>query len=413
MSGFNTLWLPGTDHAGIATQMIVEKELKRTEGVSRHDLGREEFLRRVWTWKEKYGSRIGEQHQALGAALDWQRERFTMDEGLSRGGARGLRAPPRGGARLPREEAHQLVPGLPHRALGPRGRARGAHAGELWSFAYPLADGSGEIVVATTRPETMLGDTAVAVHPDDERYRAMIGKNVRHPLTGREFPIVADAILVDPEFGTGAVKVTPAHDFNDFETGKRHGLEQINGDRRGRPDERRRRAGRGARSLRGAQEGEGAPRRAGARPGREAPRPPARPLPALAPSSSRSSPTSGSSGSSRSREAGHRGGGAGEDAVRPRAVDEHLHGVDANIHDWCISRQLWWGHQIPAWYCPDGHVTVARDARRTPGAGRAGAPSSAGRGRARHLVLVGALAVLDDGLAGGDARRSGPSTRRR
>ena len=233
MSGFNTLWLPGTDHAGIATQMIVEKELKKTEKKSRHDLGREEFLRRVWAWKEKYGSRIGEQHQALGASLDWERERFTMDEGLSRAVREVFVRLHEEGLDLPREEAHQLVPRLPHRALRPRGRARGGRTrASSGRFAYPLveperADGPPEIVVATTRPETMLGDTAVAVHPDDERYRALVGKKVRHPLTGREFPIVADAILVDPEFGTGAVKVTPAHDFNDFETGKRHGLEQL------------------------------------------------------------------------------------------------------------------------------------------------------------------------------------------
>jgi valyl-tRNA synthetase len=224
MSGFNTLWLPGTDHAGIATQMIVEKELKRTEKKSRHDLGREEFLRRVWAWKEKYGSRIGEQHKALGASLDWERERFTMDEGLSRA-VREVFVRLHEEGLIYREK--KLINWCPdcHTALSDlEVEHEEAHAGELWSFAYPLADGSGEIVVATTRPETMLGDTAVAVHPDDERYRAMVGKKVRHPLTQREFPIIADAILVDPKFGTGAVKVTPAHDFNDFETGKRHGL---------------------------------------------------------------------------------------------------------------------------------------------------------------------------------------------
>ncbi|HEY6100932.1 MAG TPA: class I tRNA ligase family protein, partial [Anaeromyxobacter sp.] len=227
MSGFNTLWLPGTDHAGIATQMIVEKELKKTEKKSRHDLGREEFLRRVWAWKQKFGSRIGEQHKALGAALDWERERFTMDEGLSRAVREVF-------VRLHEEglvyREKKLINWCPecHTALSDlEVEHEEDHHGQLWSFAYPAADGSTEIVVATTRPETMLGDTAVAVHPDDERYRGMVGKKVRHPLTGREFPIIADAILVDPKFGTGAVKVTPAHDFNDFETGKRHGLEQI------------------------------------------------------------------------------------------------------------------------------------------------------------------------------------------
>src|SRR5512140_2721775 len=227
MSGFNVLWLPGTDHAGIATQMIVEKELQRTEGKSRHDLGRAEFLRRVWAWKEKYGSRIGEQHEALGASLDWVRERFTMDEGLSRAVREVF-------VRLHEEglvyRERKLINWCPdcRTALSDlEVTYEEAHAGELWSFAYPLSDGSGEIVVATTRPETMLGDTAVAVHPEDERYRAMVGKNVRHPITGREFPVIADAILVDPKFGTGAVKVTPAHDVNDFEVGKRHGLEML------------------------------------------------------------------------------------------------------------------------------------------------------------------------------------------
>ncbi|HYG69024.1 MAG TPA: class I tRNA ligase family protein, partial [Anaeromyxobacteraceae bacterium] len=230
MSGFNTLWLPGTDHAGIATQMIVEKELQKTEGKSRHDLGREAFLRRVWTWKEKYGSRIGEQHQALGASLDWARERFTMDEGLSRAVREVF-------VRLYEEgliyREKKLINWCPrcHTALSDlEVTHEEAHQGELWSFAYPLAEPAGErteIVVATTRPETMLGDTAVAVHPDDARYRDVVGKKVRHPITGREIPIVADAILVDPAFGTGAVKVTPAHDFNDFEVGKRHGLELV------------------------------------------------------------------------------------------------------------------------------------------------------------------------------------------
>jgi valyl-tRNA synthetase len=229
MSGFNTLWLPGTDHAGIATQMIVEKELKKTEKKSRHDLGREEFLRRVWAWKEKYGSRIGEQHQALGASLDWERERFTMDEGLSRAVREVFVRLHEEGLVYREKKLINWCPDCRTALSDLEVEHEEAHAGELWSFAYPLVEPGPvtEIVVATTRPETMLGDTAVAVHPDDERYRALVGKQVRHPLTGRHLPIVADAILVDPKFGTGAVKVTPAHDFNDFEVGKRHGLEQL------------------------------------------------------------------------------------------------------------------------------------------------------------------------------------------
>ncbi len=228
MSGFNVCWLPGIDHAGIATQMVVERELQKREKKSRHDLGREEFLRRVWAWKEESGGRIALQHRALGASLDWDRLRFTMDEQSSR---------------AVREAFVRLYEdGLLYRAerlinwCVKDGTALSdlevdheeGVKGELYRFAYPLADGSGEIVVATTRPETMLGDTAIAVHPDDGRYRAMVGKNVRHPIVGRELPIVADAELVDPKFGTGAVKVTPAHSFEDFESGKRHQLPLIN-----------------------------------------------------------------------------------------------------------------------------------------------------------------------------------------
>src|ERR1700694_1227797 len=228
MSGFNACWLPGIDHAGIATQMVVERELQKKEGKSRHDLGREEFLRRVWAWKEQQGNRIAQQHRALGASLDWDRERFTMDEQSSR---------------AVREAFVRLYQdGLLYRAerlinwCVKDGTALSdlevdheeGVKGELYRFAYPLADGSGEIVVATTRPETMLGDTAIAVHPDDPRYQKLVGKNVRHRILGREVPIIADAELVDPKFGTGAVKVTPGHSFEDFEVGKRHNLPLIN-----------------------------------------------------------------------------------------------------------------------------------------------------------------------------------------
>ena len=182
MSGFNALWLPGTDHAGIATQMVVEKELQRTEKKSRHDLGRAEFLRRVWAWKEKYGSRIGEQHEALGASLDWQRERFTMDEGLSRAVREVFVRLHEEGLIYREKKLINWCPRLPHRALRPRGRARGGRTrASCGASPTRWPTGAGEIVVATTRPETMLGDTAVAVHPDDERYRALVGKKVRHP----------------------------------------------------------------------------------------------------------------------------------------------------------------------------------------------------------------------------------------
>ena len=224
MQGHKTLWLPGTDHAGIATQMVVERDLLKTEKKSRHDLGRAEFLKRVWEWKRAYGSRITNQLRVLGCSLDWTRERFTMDEQLSRSVLEVF-------VRLHEEgliyRAERLVNWCPrcHTALSDLevDHDEGIQ-GELWSFAYPLAEGGGEIVVATTRPETMLGDTAVAVHPDDGRYKHLIGKHVRHPILGYRIPIIGDAVLVDPKFGTGAVKVTPAHDFNDFETGRRHKL---------------------------------------------------------------------------------------------------------------------------------------------------------------------------------------------
>jgi len=364
MSGYNVLWLPGTDHAGIATQMIVEKEIQKTEKKSRHDLGRAEFLRRVWAWKEKYGSRIGEQHQALGASLDWQRERFTMDEGLSRAVREVF-------VRLHEE-------GLVYRAerlINWCTRCRTAlsdlevtyeegHRGELWSFAYPLADGSGEIVVATTRPETMLGDTAVAVHPEDERYRGVVGRKVRHPILQREFPVVADAVLVDPTFGTGAVKVTPAHDFNDFEVGRRHGLPMpsVIG-----PDGRMTAAA-GPLAGKDRFEARREVKRIIGEMGLDRGATPHQ-LPLgrcqrcdtiLEPMISKQWFVKIEPLARPAIEAVEQG--------RTRFVPEqwanNYMGWMRNIHDWCISRQLWWGHQVPAWYCPDGHATVAREAPR-------------------------------------------------
>src|SRR5438270_2844109 len=227
MSGYNALWMPGIDHAGIATQMVVERELQRTEKKTRHDLGRAEFVRRVWRWKEEYGNRIAQQHRVLAASLECARERFTMDEQSSRAVREAfVRLHDKGLLYRAERLIHWCV--KDRTALSDLEVEHEVHAqAELHKFAYPLEDGSGEIVVATTRPETMLGDTAVAVHPDDERYKAMIGKKVRHPLLDRTFPIIADALLVDPKFGTGAVKVTPAHSFEDFEAGLRNKLPQL------------------------------------------------------------------------------------------------------------------------------------------------------------------------------------------
>src|SRR5690606_7777617 len=224
MDGYDTLWVPGTDHASIATQNVVERQLAQ-QGTDRHAIGREKFLERTFAWKSEVGPYIIAQLQRLGAGCDWTRERFTMDEGLSR---------------AVREVFVRLFEdGLIYRgrrlinwccrcgtALSDIEVEHEDTQGHLWHLRYPLLDGDGEVVVATTRPETMLGDTAVAVHPEDERYRALVGKRVRLPIVGREIPIIADE-HVDREFGSGVVKITPAHDFDDFEIGRRHGLEMV------------------------------------------------------------------------------------------------------------------------------------------------------------------------------------------
>ncbi len=221
MDGYDTLWVPGTDHAGIATQNVVEKQLAK-EGLTRHDLGREKFLERVWEWKEQYGHRIITQLKRLGCSCDWSRLRFTMDKGLSRAVREVF-------VRLWEEgliyRGDYIINWCPrcHTALADIEVEHEPTQGHLWYIRYPLVDGTGYVVVATTRPETMLGDTAVAVNPEDERYRHLIGQKIKLPLLGREIPIIADK-EVDPEFGTGAVKVTPAHDFADFEMAKRHRL---------------------------------------------------------------------------------------------------------------------------------------------------------------------------------------------
>ena len=225
MCGSNTLWQPGTDHAGIATQMVVERQLN-ANGTSRTELGREKFIERVWDWKEHSGNTISGQLERLGSSVDWSRERFTMDEGLSDAVREVF-------VRLYDEgliyRGKRLVNWDPvlHTAVSDLEVISEEENGHLWHMRYPLTDGSGHLVVATTRPETMLGDTAVAVHPDDERYQKHIGKTVTLPLCNREIPVIADD-YVDPEFGSGCVKITPAHDFNDYDMGKRHDLPMIN-----------------------------------------------------------------------------------------------------------------------------------------------------------------------------------------
>jgi len=225
MQGCRTLWQPGMDHAGIATQMVVER-LLNTEGTSRRDLGREKFVERVWQWKEESGGQIQKQTRRLGASVDWQHERFTMDDGLSKAVREVF-------VKLHEEgliyRGKRLVNWDPvlHTALSDLEVLSADEDGHLWHFRYPLASGEGHLVVATTRPETMLGDSAVAVHPDDERYKDIVGQEIVLPVVGRRIPIIADD-YVDPEFGTGCVKITPAHDFNDYEIGKRHDLPMFN-----------------------------------------------------------------------------------------------------------------------------------------------------------------------------------------
>jgi valyl-tRNA synthetase len=226
MSGFEALWLPGTDHAGIATQTVVERQLKK-EGLTRHDLGREAFIERVWKWKKTSGDRIGLQTRRMGASLDWTRERFTMDEGLSKAVREVF-------VRLFEQgliyQDDRLVNWDPvtQTVLSDLEVEAEEEDGMLWHIAYPVTGSDERIVVATTRPETLLGDTAVAIHPDDPRYTHLHGKTVDLPLTGRAIPIVCDGVAVDMTFGSGAVKITPAHDFNDFEVGKRHFVETEN-----------------------------------------------------------------------------------------------------------------------------------------------------------------------------------------
>ena len=359
MKGFNALWMPGTDHAGIATQVVVERELAK-EGLKRHEMGRAEFLKRVWAYKEKNGNRILEQLKGLGASLDWPRLRFTMDEVCSRAVLEAF-------VRLHEVgliyRGHRLINWCPRclTALSNEEVEHEDHQGELWSFAYPI-DGGGEIVVATTRPETMLGDTAVAVHPEDERYRDVVGRTITHPFTGHTFKVVADG-YVDREFGTGAVKITPAHDFIDFEMAARLGLDKINiltddahinehGAQFAGLDRFAARA-----AVKKAIEEKGLFR--GRKDHLLAIGTCQRCSTVVEPYLSwqwfvKSKPLA---------EAAQQAVKAGRTRILPELWRKTWdHWMD-NIQDWCISRQLWWGHQIPAWYCQDCHeVIVARSA---------------------------------------------------
>jgi valyl-tRNA synthetase len=350
MQGHEVLWMPGTDHAGIATQNVVERQIER-EGTDRHALGRDKFVERVWQWKEEYGGTIINQLKRLGCSCDWERERFTMDEGCSLAVRTVFKALYDEGLIYRDKYIINWCPRC-HTALSDIEVEHKEKSHHLWYMRYPLEDGSGAVVVATTRPETMLGDTAVAVHPVDSRYADMVGKMAILPLVGRRIPIITDK-FVDPEFGTGAVKVTPAHDPNDFEIGLRHDLEQVNilnpdatiNENGGKYAGMDRYTARGAvvadleaqgmlekieeyhhsvgRCYRCATEVE---------------------------------PYLSTQWFVRMKELAR----AGIDAVRegritftPGRWEKIYFEWMENIRDWCISRQLWWGHRIPVWYCDD------------------------------------------------------------
>jgi valyl-tRNA synthetase len=361
MQGRNALWVPGMDHAGIATQNVVERQLA-AEHLSRDALGREKFIERVWRWKAQSGGTIVQQLKRLGASCDWSRERFTMDEGLSAAVREVF-------VRLHEEgliyRGERLINWCP-RCLTALSDIEVEHedvAGKLYTITYPLADGSGDaLTVATTRPETMLGDTAVAVHPEDERFNRFIGRRVALPLTDRQIPVVGDPILVDREFGTGAVKITPAHDFNDFEAGERHGLPRLAVfDHQARLDAAKLVAARVEASVIDAV--------------RDLPVTKARPKieavlgergalvkvephkmavgkcyrcktvvePYLSPQwFVKIKPLA---------EPAIRAVEDGRIRIIPEGWVNNYLGWMRDIKDWCISRQIWWGHQIPAWYC--------------------------------------------------------------
>ena len=361
MQGYNVLWMPGTDHAGIATQNVVERQLA-AEGKNRHDLGREAFIERVWKWKAESGGQIIGQLKRLGASCDWERERFTMDEGLSKA-VRTVFVKLYEDGLIYR--ANRLINWCPrcHTALSDIEVEHEDHKGHLWHIRYPVAGEPGRfVVVATTRPETMLGDTAVAVHPEDERYSDLVGKMVILPLLGREIPIIADE-YVERDFGTGVVKITPAHDFNDFEVGLRHGLDKINVlDESGNINA----AGHqyegmdrfAARTRIVAElEAEGLLEKIEDHPmsvgGCYRCKTVVEPYLSLqwyvkvAPLAERALDAVKS----------------GKTRILPKQWENTYYDWMENIRDWCISRQIWWGHRIPAWFCDHcGEVNVAMEA---------------------------------------------------
>ncbi|MBQ9511365.1 MAG: valine--tRNA ligase [Clostridia bacterium] len=358
MQGFCTLWVPGTDHAGIATQIKVEEMLRKEKGLSRYDLGREKFTELVWDWKNKYGNRICEQIKALGSSCDWSRLRFTMDENLSAAVKKVFVSLYNEGLIYRGFRISNICPRC-ETALSDAEVEHSDKEGAFWHIRYPFADGTGEIIVATTRPETMLGDTAVAVNPDDERYKNVIGKKLILPIVGREIPVIADE-YVEKDFGTGAVKITPAHDPNDFEVGARHGLDNIivinskgkiteEGGKYAGLDRYEARkqlvadleAGGYLVKVEKYTHAVGHCCRCGT---------------VVEPIASRQWFVKMGSLAEKAIEVVESGD---IDFIPDRFSKIYMNWMKG-IHDWCISRQLWWGHRIPAYYCDDcGEMVVS------------------------------------------------------
>jgi valyl-tRNA synthetase len=370
MQGYEVLWLPGMDHAGIATQTLVERHLRATEGKSRQDYGREEFLAKVWQWKEEYGGKILGQMRRLGDGVDWSRERFTMDEGLSRAVGTIFKRLYDEGLIYRAERLVNWSPAL-RSAISDIEVDYSDVEGELVSMRYGAADedAGDSIVVATTRVETMLGDTAVAVHPDDERYAHLVGTEIEHPITGRRIPVIADD-YVDPSFGTGAVKITPAHDPNDFEMGRRHRLPMPT-----IMDETGTITGTGTR-FDGMDRFEArvAVRAELAAQGRIVAE--RRPYVHSVGHCSRTGvpiePRLSMQWFVRVESLAKAAGDAVRDgrvAIHPESMESRWFGWVDNMHDWCISRQLWWGHRIPVWYGPEGEVRCVGPDEEPPGEG--------------------------------------------
>lgn len=362
MQGYEALWMPGTDHAGIATQVVVEKTLAE-KGIKRSDIGRDKFVREVWKWREQYGGTIIDQLKRLGASCDWDRERFTMDEGLSRAVLKVFVSMYEKGLIY---RGYRIINWCPrcHTALSNEEAIPQEETGSLWVIKYPIKGEDGFLAIATTRPETMLGDTGVAVHPDDPRYGHLIGKYLILPLNGREIPVVGDAELVDPEFGTGAVKVTPAHDPNDFVMGQKHDLEQILiMDEGGLMNEAAGAAYAGLDRFearkRVVADLEELDLLVKVEPHTHA-------VPHCQRCDTVLEPYLSRQWFARMKPIADRLLRVLSQDDTPAFTPNHWvktyrHWLES-IEDWCISRQLWWGHRIPVWYCDDcDHMHVSTE----------------------------------------------------